>query len=139
MRIAVPTDDEKQIAAHTGRCKGFAIYSIEGEQSQKLEYRTFESAHSSGEHGRHGNSDGAHDCAHGHHGESGHSHHGLIEAVHDCDLFLAMGMGPRLVNDLQAHGIKIVFTLERDVVKAVEALALGQLVENPSGSACHRH
>jgi predicted Fe-Mo cluster-binding NifX family protein len=139
MRIAVPTDDEKQIAAHTGRCTGFAIYAIEGEQSQKLEYRTVESAHSTSEHGGHGNSDGAHACAHGHQGESGHSHHGLIETVRDCDVFLAMGMGPRLVNDLQAHRIKIVFTMERDVVKAVEAFALGRLVENPSGSACHRH
>jgi predicted Fe-Mo cluster-binding NifX family protein len=139
MRIAIPTDDEKQIAAHTGRCLGFAIYSIEGDRTQKLEYRRFESAHHSQEHSRHGDNHGAHDCSHGRHGDSGHSHHGLLEAVRDCGVFLAMGMGPRLVNDLQAHGLMVVFTLERDIVKAVEALALGRLVENPSGSACHRH
>ena len=139
MRIAVPTDDERRIAAHTGRCKGFAIYSIEGEQSRLLEYRAFESAHALSEHGRHGDGHGAHDCSHGHQGDSGHSHHGLLSAVHDCDVFLAMGMGPRLVNDLHAQGLKVVFTLEQDIEQAVTALASGKLVENPQGSACRRH
>jgi predicted Fe-Mo cluster-binding NifX family protein len=135
MRIAVPTDDERQIAPHTGRCLGFAIYAVEGDQLQKLEYRAFQSAHHSQEHDKHG----AHDCSHGQHDGGGHSHHGLVETVRDCDTFLAMGMGPRLVNDLQAQGIKIIFTLERDIAKAVRTLAQGQLEENPDGSACHRH
>jgi predicted Fe-Mo cluster-binding NifX family protein len=135
MRIAVPTDDERQIAPHTGRCRGFAIYSVDGDRLEKLEYRAFESAHHSQAHVGHD----AGNCSHGQHDGGGHSHHGLVETVRDCDVFLAMGMGPRLVNDLQAQGIKIMFTLERDVAKAVGAFAQGQLVENPQGSACHRH
>jgi predicted Fe-Mo cluster-binding NifX family protein len=139
MRIAIPSDDDKHIAAHTGRCTGFAIYSIEGSQARKLEYRTFESAHQAHEHGRHGEEHGSHECAHGHHGDSGHSHQGLLGAVHDCDTFLAIGMGPRLVKDLQDHGLRIVFSSERDIAKAIDSLANGRLIENEGGSACHKH
>jgi predicted Fe-Mo cluster-binding NifX family protein len=139
MRVAVPSDDKQRIAPHTGRCLGFAIYSVQGKQAQKLEYRKFKSEHHSQEHDEQGVDHGAHNCSHGLHGDSGHSHGGLLEAVHDCDVFLAIGMGPRLVNDLQSHGLKIVFTLEQDIEKAVAALASGELIENPEGSACRRH
>ena len=135
MRIAVPTDDEKLIAAHTGRCSGFVIYSVEGDQTQKLEYRPFESAHNSEQPGSHA----AHQCSHGEHEGSGHSHHGLLEAVHDCDTFLAIGMGPRLVNDLQFAGHQIIFARERDIAKVIDAIARGQDVDNPAGSACRGH
>lgn len=135
MRVAVPSDDEQRIAPHTGRCRGFAIYDLNGDQIQKLEYRSFESAHHSHAHLGHGSET----CSHDQHDGGGHSHHGLVETIQDCDVFLAIGMGPRLVNDLQAYGIKIIFTLERDITKAVAALAQGKLVENPHGSACHQH
>jgi len=139
MRVAVPTEDETRIAPHTGRCRGFAIYVIEGEQAKKLEYRTYQSPHYAHEHGRFGEGQSGNDCTHGHHGDSGHSHRGLLDCVADCDVFLATGMGPRLVSDLQAHGLKVMFTLESDIAQAMDALARGQLVENPGGSACHRH
>ena len=39
MRIAVPSDNEQTIAAHTGRCRGFVIFDIDNGEAKKVEYR----------------------------------------------------------------------------------------------------
>jgi predicted Fe-Mo cluster-binding NifX family protein len=127
MRIAIPTDDQISISAHTGRCAGFVVYSIDDHHAKKEEYRENTAGHD--HHHAHGEDTEAH-----HH----HDHHGMIELLRGCDTVLAMGMGPRLVNDLEAEGIKIVLTYEPDIVKAVDAFVSGLLVKDAPRSSCHR-
>ena len=134
MRIAIPTDDELTLAHHTGRCRGFAIYDIADGQARMLEYRrnVFTNHH----HGHHAES-----CGHEHShadGHSMHSHTGLLGGLHDCQVVLALGMGPRLIADLEAKGLRVIFSRELNVATAAKALAAGQLIENPAGSNCHR-
>ena len=128
MRIAVPTDDQNSISAHTGRCAGFLIYSIEGNQAKREEYRE----NTAGHHNHH--SHGEHAEAHHH-----HDHRGMIELLRDCDTVIAVGMGPRLISDLEAEGIKVIFTHETDAAKAADALAQGQLIKDQAQSRCCRH
>jgi predicted Fe-Mo cluster-binding NifX family protein len=135
MLVAIPSDDDRQIAQHTGRCRGFSVYSVDGAEYHKVEYRSYDSPH----HEHTGTEHHSESCGHTGADHSGHSHEGLLGLVTDCKIFIAIGMGPRLVNDLQSHGIKILFTPERDIVKSLDALVSGQLVENLGASACHRH
>jgi predicted Fe-Mo cluster-binding NifX family protein len=134
MRIAIPTDDKNHIAAHTGRCLGFAIFDVADGAIQEIEVRgnTMEGRH----HHQHGEGEG-----HAHGGQEQHrSHHGLLDALSDCQLMIAHGMGPRLIEDLERRGIEVCFTRELDLHKAVEAYARGELSLNPLGSACnHKH
>lgn len=142
MRVAIPTDNEQTIAAHTGRCRGFAIYDIDNAEAKKVEYRANTMTHhGQGQGHGHGHGEG-HACGqHGHGpGQSMHSHRGLLDALDDCQMMVANGMGPRLINDLEQRGIEVFFSMERDVEKAVQALARGELQANPRGSSCsHGH
>jgi predicted Fe-Mo cluster-binding NifX family protein len=128
MRVAVPTDDQISISAHTGRCAGFIIYSIDDHQAKREEYRANTAGHA------HHQEHGEHTEAHHH-----HDHHGMIELLRDCDTVLAAGMGPRLISDLEATGIKVIFSYETDIAKAVDALAQGQLIKDQPQSRCCRH
>jgi predicted Fe-Mo cluster-binding NifX family protein len=126
MRVAVPTDDQTTISAHTGRCAGFAIYTIENKAARKEAYRENTAGHA-----HHQHDEG--------HGEHHHDHSGMIGLLRDCEYVVTGGMGPRLINDLEAEGINIIFTYEQDVAKAVEALAEGRLVRDQPRTRCHRH
>ena len=128
MRIAVPTDDQNSICAHTGRCAGFLIYSVQGSQANREEYRK----NTAGHHNDHAR--GEHDD--GHHL---HDHHRMIELLRDCDTVIAAGMGPRLIGDFEAEGIKVIFTYETDAARAVDALAQGKLIKDQPRSRCCRH
>jgi predicted Fe-Mo cluster-binding NifX family protein len=127
MRIAIPSDDKTTISGHTGRCAGFLIYAIEDQQAKQEDYRQNTAGHAhhhtSGEHEEH------------HH----HDHHAMIELLNDCDAVVAVGMGPRLINDLEIAGIKIYFTYESNAATAANLLAHGQLINDQPRSRCCQH
>lgn len=132
MKIAVPSDDGKTIAGHTGRAQGFIIYMTESIGFQRLEYRRNEyTAHAQGLHPQ--NED-----EHHHHHEHNHSHGPLLDALNGCKIVIAHGMGPRLVTDFEHRGISPVFTRETDADKAVSLYIAGKL-ETGVSSCCDRH
>lgn len=107
-RIAVATSDRKHISKHLGRCKYFAIYTISPESVQDKQIIENKFTHHrqqeiklgapiQGEFPHKGEK-------HGHHHHN-HSHKGLIDAIADCQVVLAGGMGQRLMNDLREAGI----------------------------------
>lgn len=128
MRIAIPSDNGKNLAAHTGRAQGFVIFDIGNGQAAEVEYRTNTfTGHAQGLHGRHHQS--------GHH----HSHDSLLGALSDCQVMLAHGMGPRLVNDLASRGIKVEFCRESEALSAAVNYAQG-ILDTSEGSSCdHKH
>jgi len=140
MRIAIPTDDQKRIASHTGRCRGFAIYDVGDGNATAVEYRENRMTHHRQQ--QHGGGGCGHGPGPG--AGQGHSHRNLLDALEDCEMMVAGGMGRRLVDDLERRGIRVVFTRERDVEAAVQAMARGESIVDPHGSACagghgHRH
>jgi predicted Fe-Mo cluster-binding NifX family protein len=128
MRIAIPSDDGTTIASHTGRAAGFVIFDLTDKQVHRLEYRTNTyTAHAQGL------------CneSHSHSGSHHQSHDGLLAALHDCNIMLAHGMGPRLVNDLASRNIQVIFCQEYRTDDASQKFANGQLLTK-NESSCHR-
>lgn len=132
MKIAIASDDQVRVAAHTGRCRGFAIYEIAEGTACRLEYRpnTF-TAHALGQcAGGH-----AHDSAAGH----SHSHATLLDALADCQALVTRGAGPRLVTDLAARGIEVWACVVESAEEAARQFADGTLTRLPGGGCCGHH
>ncbi len=128
MKIAIPSDDGVTIASHTGRASGFVIYDIKNNDVRRLEHRTNRyTGHALGE------------CNDNttHVGNQHHSHDSLLDALHDCEVMIAHGMGPRLVNDLASRNIRVMFCKETKTDDAANNLAVGKLLTTPEGN-CHR-
>lgn len=129
MRIAVATDDGTHIAAHTGRCAGFAIFDEANGDVVSVEVRpnTF-TGHARGQCGGESHAEG----------HSHHSHGSLLDALGDCAVLISHGMGPRLYQDLQAHGIGAVICRETEAQTAARKFARGELT-TVEGSPCPGH
>ncbi len=161
MRVALPSDNERTVAAHMGRCEGFVIYDIEPGRVDRVEYRpnTFtghakmrmenpeaarEAAAQSGYGHGHGMGPGHGVGGHGHGqgqhgGQGGHSHGGVLRGLGDCQMVVALGMGPRLQNDLKQHGIEVCYTRNKQIEEVVQQIAEGAFTSHPDGSACKNH
>lgn len=130
MKIAVASDDGANVAARTGRCRGFVIYEANHGQAARLEYRenTFTS-HARGECAPESNHTPA---------QSHHSHVPLLNALGDCCVLVSRGMGPRLVADLAARGIDAFVCEGQDADQAAAEFSAGRL-QRLSGGGCCRH
>ena len=111
MKIAIPTDDKTTICPHFGKTAGFIVYSIEDRAILETEYRqnTF-----TGHAQRH------HDENH-HGGDHHHSHAAILQALGDCQIVIANGMGRRLYNDFEEWKIQVFITRENNLENAIEA------------------
>lgn len=107
MKIAIASDDKKNISEHFGRALGFIIVDIEENKIKGKTYRQ-NIGKSSGECGS---------C----------NHAAMIENVKDCDYVISFGMGQRIYNDLINSSIKPIVTEEEKVDKAVEQFLKDEL------------
>jgi len=130
MRIAIPSDDGTNIAAHTGRASGFVIFDVKDSAVEKVDYRTNSYT---------GHAKGLHSPEGGHHQHQIHSHNSLLGALEDCNVFIANGMGPRLIRDLEGNGIQVVFCRETVAEEAARQFAQGKLDTSVGSSCDHRH
>ena len=122
MKIAVATEDGKQISAHFGRSPYFAIYEIE--EGRTVDRSMRENTFTGHFRGKHGNNDhGEH-----HHGQGDpHEHHSVAEGLGDCAVVISHGMGRKAWEDLRARGIEMIVTDETDVDTAVGKYLVGEL------------
>jgi predicted Fe-Mo cluster-binding NifX family protein len=128
MRIAVASDDGVDVAAHTGRCRGFVVFDINGQEATRNEYRpnTF-TAHAQGK------CSGVEGDAHAH-----HSHGPLLDALTDCRVLVTRGLGPRLIADLAARGVEAYVCEVTQAEEAARQYAQGRLAK-AAGCGCCRH
>lgn len=119
MKIAVPTDDGKRIAAHFGRARNFVVFEIETGEIISREIIQSNTPHVGGQHSH---------------------HHGgwFMDALRSCDVVIAAGMGRRAIANFHQAGIKPVFTDVSDVEQAVKAYVSGTLAECEQPD-CGRH
>ena len=96
MKIVIPTNDRKTVAAHTGKCKEFAFFEIENGKVISTNYEVNSHSHHHGE-----------SCC-GRHSEEKqqHNHKDLIEIISKADLLLYFGMGKGLREDLDKENIE---------------------------------
>ena len=143
MKIAVPSNDNTTLSQHFGRIAGFIIFEIsEGKiVSTKYRFNTF-THHVTGQQNQYGPFPGhghGHDhlqetCHHEHHGH--HSHGRILDALRDCEVVIAGGMGYRLQEDLNQAGKKIYITRQADARQAVELFLKDELVSDKD-ACCH--
>jgi len=125
MKVAVASDDGREICQHFGRTRGFAVFEIENNVIKSKEYvpNTF-TAHAvnnnAGEHKHHANGPG-----------HVHSHDSILNALKDCKAVICCGMGQRLVVDLQNAGIEPIRTNVTDVDQSVDLYIQQVLKDDP--------
>lgn len=140
MRIAVASDDGRNVAAHTGRCGGFVVYDLADQAATRVEYRTNQyTAHALGEcQGHHDDPNGGH-----HHDDdpnaAHHSHGPVVAALADCAVLVTRGLGPRLIADLAARGVTTYVCAVESADEAATQFARGLLARAKSGGCCCRH
>ncbi len=126
MKIAVVTDDEKTISAHFGRAQYYVVFTVGDEKvigqetRPKANHSQFAGDHHHGEHGD----------SHGMDPQSQHRHGMMMDAINDCQVLLARGMGQGAHQGLIARGIKPVLTDIQEIQEAVGAYLKGTLIEN---------
>jgi predicted Fe-Mo cluster-binding NifX family protein len=125
MKIAVASDNNKNVTGHLGRCRGFIIYQTDGELIISKEYRDNLFTH----HRLHGHSE-----EHSHN----HSHSALAEGLSDCSVLLFKSGGWRVIEDLKSVNIYPFLTDEEDADTAV-VLYLKKELEEKIGNTCHSH
>jgi predicted Fe-Mo cluster-binding NifX family protein len=124
MKIAVPTDDGLNVAAHFGRSAGFIVFEVEEGQIRSRELRE-NAPHAAPAEG----SCGQQAAAHG-----GHDHGTIVAALSDCSVVICGGMGSRAAAALRAAGIsEIIPTPPAPAEAAVRAFLDGSLTASAQG------
>lgn len=126
-KIAVATDDGKNVTGHIGRCRSFMIIEINDDSivSKDLRENTFTN------HRMH--------KGHQHHGEGGgHSHTNLINGLRDCSYLIASSGGWRIVEDLKQNNITPLFAEIETIDEAIEYFIKGKLKDD-TGLICNHN
>jgi predicted Fe-Mo cluster-binding NifX family protein len=132
MKIAVATNNEKNVAGHVGQCKAFLVYEVNNDKIVKVELRKNTFTH----HGQPGHKP----QHHGGQGGSGHGHGRLIEGLKDCNTLIFKSGGWRMIENLQERNIQPVLTDERFADDAVNKYIKGELDEKKlTGCEEHNH
>jgi predicted Fe-Mo cluster-binding NifX family protein len=128
MKIAVASDDGIVLAHHFGRSRYFLVFDVRDGRLTGPEARA--NGCTASAQGECGHEPDAH-----HHA---HSHEALVEALKDCQVVLAGGMGRRAAMDLKAHGIQpLAVSFDGPAVEAVRAYLSGSI--QSLGSWCCGH
>lgn len=132
MKIAIPSDEGTYLCQHFGRTLGFAIFEVANGQIIHQEYRPNDfTGHALGQHQEHQHHGPEHDD------HAQHSHNRILDALNDCEVVIAGGMGRRLVDDLTDAGKKIFITSQGETRKAAEMFIAGELKSDKE--ACSHH
>jgi predicted Fe-Mo cluster-binding NifX family protein len=125
MKIAIASDDERTIASHFGRTRGFIIVETDGKTIGKQEYRpnTF-TGHARGMEGADHSLD---------------RHAPILSALADCQVVISHGMGMRIYQDLSQANIKVFITEETDAQHASQLFIQGKLIDRPELGCDHSH
>lgn len=126
INIAAVTDDGTTISQHFGRAKFYEVLFVENgkvvkrERREKLGHNNFAQAehhHHSGEH----------------HGQDQHSHNkhvSMAEAIKECQILLARGMGKGAYQSMIQLNIKPVVTDIKNIDDAVQAVINGSIIDH---------
>jgi predicted Fe-Mo cluster-binding NifX family protein len=126
MKIAVASDDQKNIADHFGKTNGFLIY--ESKDNKTITDREFRLNTFTG-HAR-----GLENVNH-----SQNQHAPILSALGDCNVVISHGMGRRIYNDLSQANKEVFITSEYDAERAVQLYLKGELVDHPELGCQHKH
>ena len=129
MKIAVVSDDGTSISRHFGRATMYVVLTVENGLIIKREKRLRTSL-------------GRGDCHNGslldcqalsqNHESSGHAlikHHHMTEAIADCEVIIAGGMGYGAYASLKSRHMETVITDQESIDKAISLFLDGNLLD----------
>lgn len=114
MKIAITSQNRREITEHAGRCRKFWVYDVEnGHTTGKtlLELPKEQAFHESDPHQPH--------------------------PLDDISVLISGGMGQGMVRRLAAKGIVGIVTAEKDPDAAISAWLNGKLHSQGAGEGCH--
>lgn len=126
MKIAVISDDGKNLSQHFGRAPFYIVFTIEEgkisnrEVREKLGHNQFGGSHHEHEH--------AHE--HGLDSESHGKHTGMAQAIADCEAVICGGMGMGAYESMKRLNIKPFVTDSTDPETAVQSYINGKLIDH---------
>jgi len=125
INIAAVTDDGTTISQHFGRAKFYEVLIVENGKIVKREHRE-KMGHQNFAQEEHLHSDGQHGLD-----EHSHSKHvSMTEAIKDCQILLARGMGNGAYQSMIQLNIKPVVTDIKNIDDAVQAVINGSIIDH---------
>lgn len=124
MKIAVVTDDGKTISRHFGRAQYYLVVEVEAGSEivrslrDKMGHQDF--AESGSVHVHSGES-------HGFDPASQTRHARMLEAIHDCQVVIAGGMGRGAYQNIRESGKEVFVVSTKDIDQALDAYLSGTL------------
>jgi predicted Fe-Mo cluster-binding NifX family protein len=136
-KIAAVTDDGKTISAHFGRAIKYAVMTVEDGQITATELRDKANHHdfhpeASDQQGYSIQPSGyKEEPGHGHGRHSAEKHRRMFEAIPDCQILLARGMGQGAYRGLEQAGIQPILTDIKEIDAAAQAVIDGSIENHP--------
>jgi len=128
MKIAIITDDEKNISQHFGRAIYYAVLTIENGQIVQREIREkLSHKHVADESHEHSSEP---DQRHGFDPASQSLHGQMSQAITDCEALICGGMGAGAYESIRERGIRPIITDIEDIDTAALDYASGILADH---------
>ena len=125
INIATVTDDGLTISQHFGRAAYYEVLFVENGKVVKRERRE-KLGHNNFAHEEHHHSDGQHGLD-----ESSHNKHiSMADAINDCQILLARGMGNGAYQSMLQLNIKPIVTDIKNIDEAVQAFINGSIIDH---------
>jgi predicted Fe-Mo cluster-binding NifX family protein len=123
MKIAIASNDGKEISKHFGQSEGFVIVNIADSGEKSLAYikNTFTN-HALGKK----DSD-----------DHENKHDAILSALSGCKAVISNGMGMKIYNDLNGVGIRPIISDETNVETALELFLSDKLTDHPNRGCRH--
>ncbi|MGC8936556.1 MAG: NifB/NifX family molybdenum-iron cluster-binding protein [Candidatus Methanomethylicaceae archaeon] len=123
MKLAVVTDDGKNVSKHFGRAPYYLVVELEGGAIKekklvpKLGHGQFYGTHEGG--------------SRGHHMGSESKHRAIIAPISDCKVVICGGMGIGAYQSMMLNGIQPIITSLESAEEAIEAYLKGKIDDHP--------
>lgn len=127
LKIALPTDDGQRISAHFGRAQAFQVVTLSDAAEMLVEMRQ---TAVNGRHPQH---------QHGQEHPHTHAHEDKFSLIADCQVLIAGGMGQPAYDRLQAMGLAVILTGEKQIEQAVALYQAGALSSDLRRIHAHHH
>lgn len=136
-KIAAVTDDGNTISAHFGRATKYVVLIVEEDAITSRELRDKANHHDFHPEGPGHQaidvqpSGHKHEPGHGHGKHSAEKHRRMFEAIPDCQILLARGMGQGAYRGLEQMGIRPILTDIKEIDAAAQAVIDGSIQDHP--------
>lgn len=124
MKVAAISDDEVNISQHFGRAPFYVVITVAEGKIVAKETRSKAGHHTFAAHQPPKLADGE---RHGYDEGSRTRHESMAEAISDCQVVLAGGMGWGAYEAMQGYGMKPIVTDVKNIDEAVELYLAGRL------------